>query len=287
MRARPRSAGRRSCAPPALVSTANTTHSSDQQQDREPPVDVERQRQQHQQRHDRRRNARGRNPSHSRHSASVPASITFISRPEWVPVWKVSGNCSTCSKKLGQHRLALAVRQPIGVQRDRDAAADGEQAERRPGRQQRPRRRWRTRSGGRFARKARRRCGRTAPARRIGRRPAADWRRRGSSPAAPPCRATQGRGYRGEAWTCHGLRVGGTNDRLNRHSNQGLSRRYSVRRHFTQLIRRPPSGGRKLSSKISAAEGRFLNLKPSAIWSISGPGGPDRCRRCRCAALRW
>ena len=34
-----------------------------------------------------------------------------------------------------QHRLALAVRQPIRVQRDRSAASDGKQAERRPGRQ--------------------------------------------------------------------------------------------------------------------------------------------------------
>jgi hypothetical protein len=40
-----------------------------------------------------------------------------------------------------QHRLALAVRQPIRMQGDRGAAADGKQAERRPGRQQRPRRR--------------------------------------------------------------------------------------------------------------------------------------------------
>jgi len=39
-----------------------------------------------------------KNPSHSRHNASVPFSITFIRRPEWVPVWKVSGNCMMCSK---------------------------------------------------------------------------------------------------------------------------------------------------------------------------------------------
>lgn len=39
-----------------------------------------------------------KNPSHSRHSESVPFSITFISRPEWVPVWKVSGSCMMCSK---------------------------------------------------------------------------------------------------------------------------------------------------------------------------------------------
>ena len=45
----------------------------------------------------------------------------------------------------GQHRLTLAVRQPVGVQRDRGAAADGEQAESSPGRQQRP---GRCRAGG-------------------------------------------------------------------------------------------------------------------------------------------
>ena len=39
-----------------------------------------------------------KNPSQSRHSESVPLSITFISRPEWVPVWKVSGSCMMCSK---------------------------------------------------------------------------------------------------------------------------------------------------------------------------------------------
>ena len=39
-----------------------------------------------------------KNPSQSRHSESVPFSITFISRPEWVPVWKVSGSCMMCSK---------------------------------------------------------------------------------------------------------------------------------------------------------------------------------------------
>ena len=41
---------------------------------------------------------------------------------------------------IGQHRLALAVRQPVGMERDHRAAGDGEQAERHPGRQQRPRR---------------------------------------------------------------------------------------------------------------------------------------------------
>jgi hypothetical protein len=38
----------------------------------------------------------------------------------------------------GQHRLALAVRQPIGVQRDRGTTQNCKQAKPRPGRQQRP-----------------------------------------------------------------------------------------------------------------------------------------------------
>src|SRR5229473_2337078 len=58
-------------------------------------------------------------------------------------------------------------------------------------------------------RREHRRCVRTAPARRIARRPAAGWRRRESSPAAPLCRAAEGRAYRGEAGTCEGSGVGG------------------------------------------------------------------------------
>ena len=37
-------------------------------------------------------------PSQSHHSESVPASMTFISRPEWMPPWKLSGSCRMCSK---------------------------------------------------------------------------------------------------------------------------------------------------------------------------------------------
>ena len=39
---------------------------------------------------------------------------------------------------VGQDRLALAVRQPVGVQGDERAADDGEQAEPDPGPEQRP-----------------------------------------------------------------------------------------------------------------------------------------------------
>ena len=56
------------------------------QQEREPPVENERQRQQHEQRDERGEMlAEERQPEP--HSASVPVSITFISRPEWVPPW--------------------------------------------------------------------------------------------------------------------------------------------------------------------------------------------------------
>src|SRR5256885_7330999 len=41
-----------------------------------------------------------KNDSQSVHSASMPVSITFISRPECEPPWKESGNCSTCSKYI-------------------------------------------------------------------------------------------------------------------------------------------------------------------------------------------
>src|SRR5215510_12945416 len=50
----------------------------------------------------------------------------------------------------------------------------------------------------------RRRSCRTAPVRRTARPPAPGWRQRGSSQAAPPCRAVRARGYRGGAWTSGG-----------------------------------------------------------------------------------
>ena len=49
---------------------------------------------------------------------------------------------------VGQHRLALAVREPVGLQRHDRAAADGEQPERHPGQQERP---GRVRAGDRLA----------------------------------------------------------------------------------------------------------------------------------------
>src|SRR3954449_11761342 len=41
-----------------------------------------------------------KNDNHSVHNASMPVSITFISRPECEPPWKDSGNCNTCSKYI-------------------------------------------------------------------------------------------------------------------------------------------------------------------------------------------
>jgi len=49
------------------------------------------------------------------------------------------------------------------------------------------------------------------------------------------------------------------------HSNQGSPGRYRGCGGFVQLIRRPFSGGKNASSKISAAPGLFPNLKSSAI----------------------
>ena len=82
-----------------------------------------------------------KNPSHSRHSA-VGAVQHHLHQPAGMGAG-VEGQrqLHDVLEIAGQHRLALAVRQPVGVQRDRRAAADGEQAERRPGRQQRPGRR--------------------------------------------------------------------------------------------------------------------------------------------------
>ena len=164
---------------------------------------------------------------------------------------------------IGQHRLALAVRQLVGMQRNGRAAHDGEQAERDPCRQQRPRRGRCNRAGRRACRRARRRSCRTAPARRIARRPAADWRRPGSSPAAPLCRATAGRGCRGGGGACGGLRISGT-ECSSAYSNQGSTARYSCSTAFVQLIRRPPDAGRNESSKISASAGLARNLTSSA-----------------------
>ena len=52
---------------------------------------------------------------------------------------------------VGQHRLALAVGEAVGVQRHHGAAADREQAERRPGREQWPGRDRGERAGGGLA----------------------------------------------------------------------------------------------------------------------------------------
>ena len=91
----------------------------------------------------------------------------------------------------------------------------------------------------------------------------------GEDPAQPRLFAEQlaGRARKGETWTCR------------RDSQRGVAGRTAVRssilvrecprdtgrgRCFAQLIRRPSSGGRKRSSKISAADGRLRNLKSSA-----------------------
>ncbi|MGY4329319.1 hypothetical protein ACVWWG_003736 [Bradyrhizobium sp. LB7.2] len=75
-------------------------------------------------------------------------SITFISRPECVPGMEGQRQLQDVLEIVGQHRLALAVREPVGLQGHERAAGDGEQPECHPGHQKRP---GRIRSGNRLA----------------------------------------------------------------------------------------------------------------------------------------
>ena len=125
-------------------------HAQHEQQDRQPPVDVERQRQQHHQRHD--RGEMLAEESEPEPPQRVGAVQHHLHQPAGMGAG-VEGQrqLHDVLEIIRQHRLALAVRQPVGVQRDRGTAADGEQAERRPRRQQRPGRRRRQRTAGGLA----------------------------------------------------------------------------------------------------------------------------------------
>ena len=57
-------------------------------------------------------------PSQMRQSASVPCSITFISAPGMHAGVVGQRQLQDVIEIVGQHRLALAVRQPVGMQRD-------------------------------------------------------------------------------------------------------------------------------------------------------------------------
>ena len=125
-------------------------HAQHEQQDRQPPVDVERQRQQHHQRHD-----RGKMLAEES-EPEPPQRVGAVQHHLHQPAGMGAGvegqrQLHDVFEIIGQHRLALAMRQLVGVERDRGAAQDGEQAERHPGRQQRPGRRRGQRAGCRLA----------------------------------------------------------------------------------------------------------------------------------------
>ena len=187
-------------------------HAQPEQEDRQPPVDVERQRQQHHQRQDRRKMLA--EESEPEPPQRVGAVQHHLHQPAGMGAGVESQRqLHDVLEIIGQHRLALAVRQPVGVERDERAARDGEQAERHPGRPAAARPSSRPADRSVAGRRARRRSCRTAPARRIARRPARDWRRPESSPAAPPCRAVRARGCKGAAWTS-GSGLKGNDQRL-------------------------------------------------------------------------
>ena len=112
-------------------------HAQHEQQDRQPPVDVKRQRQQHHQRQD------GGKVLAEEGEPKPPQRVGAVQHHLHQPAGMGAGvesqrQLHDVFEIIGQHRLALAVRQLVGVERDNGAAADGEQAERHPGRQQRP-----------------------------------------------------------------------------------------------------------------------------------------------------
>ncbi len=107
-------------------------HAQHEQQDGEPPVDVERQRQQHHQRHD------GGEMLAEETEPEPPQRVGAVQHHLHQPAGMVAGvevqrQLHDVLEIAGQHRLALAVRQPVGMQGDGGAAQNGEQAERRPG----------------------------------------------------------------------------------------------------------------------------------------------------------
>ena len=103
-------------------------HAQHEQQDRQPPVDVERQRQQHHQRHD-----RGEMLAEES-EPQPPQRIGAVQHHLHQPAGMGAGvegqrQLHDVLEIVRQHHLALAVRQPVGMQRDGRAAQDGEQAE--------------------------------------------------------------------------------------------------------------------------------------------------------------
>ncbi|MGY3471082.1 hypothetical protein ACVW0I_007953 [Bradyrhizobium sp. LM6.11] len=75
-------------------------------------------------------------------------SITFIRPARMCAGMEGQRQLQDVLEIVGQHRLALAVREPVGLQGHERAAGDGEQPECHPGHQKRP---GRVRSGNRLA----------------------------------------------------------------------------------------------------------------------------------------
>ena len=111
-------------------------HAEHDQQQRQPPVQHQRQRQQHQQRHERGQmlaeEAEPQPPQRIRageHDLHQPAGMDAAVEAQ--------RQLQDVLEVVGHHRVAAAMRQPVGVQRDERAADDGEEAEAHPGREQR------------------------------------------------------------------------------------------------------------------------------------------------------
>ena len=112
-------------------------HAQREQQDRQPPVEVERERQQYHQRHD------GGEMLAEKSEPEPPQRVGAVQHHLHQPAGMGAGmegqrQLHDVFEIVRQHRLALAVGQPVGVKGYRGAAEDGEQAERHPGGEQRP-----------------------------------------------------------------------------------------------------------------------------------------------------
>ena len=166
----------------------------------------------------------------------------------------------------GQHRLALAMRQPVGVQRHRGAAPDGEQAEPRPGRQQRPG------GGGRVGigrMTAGKHVDNAAEQHRLGELRAGQQQVGAGQDPAQPCLFAEQiedadiEAKQGHAGRRHG--IGETGDgRSKRHSNQG--RPGEIQRPLPICSINQAVAGRRQEAAVK--DGRFRKPKSSAIWSI-------------------
>ncbi|MGY3618774.1 hypothetical protein ACVJGD_004970 [Bradyrhizobium sp. USDA 10063] len=122
-----------------------------EQEDRKPPVDVERQRQQHDQRQD--RGEMLAEEAEPEPPQRVRAVQHHLHQPSRMGAGvKGQRQLQDMLEIIGQDRLPLAMREPVGMQRHDGTTPDREQAERDPGREQRPWRGGRDQPGDRLAR---------------------------------------------------------------------------------------------------------------------------------------